>query len=106
MNPCRFSIFDIPFAIWQFIGYAGGPFPSTEFDLPQPKMFQFLLYAPEGIDASAINCWRPNRNLRAWHSLRLNSRPSVIISKVSRSNEESLLSKQAMPARANKRGWK
>jgi trehalose 6-phosphate synthase/phosphatase len=25
--------------------------------------------------ASAINCWRPNRNMRAWYSLRLNSRP-------------------------------
>ena len=56
--------------------------------------------------ASAINCWRPNRNMCAWYSLRLNSRLLFLLSKVSGSNEESQLPKQGMPACANSRGWK
>jgi hypothetical protein len=80
-----------------------------------PRMVRFkLVIKKTGTDsilgkfrgAYATNCWRPNRNMRAWYSLRLNSTRSVLFSKGYKSNDESPLSQQGMPSCANSRSWK
>src|SRR5213593_3586314 len=52
------------------------------------------------IGASVIDCWQPRDNSHAWYSLRLTSRRSTPLLTRFRSNEESQLPKQAMPAGA------
>src|SRR6266516_3365983 len=55
------------------------------------------------IGASVIDCWQPRDNSHAWYSVRLTSRRSTPLLTRVRSNEESQLPKQAMPAGANSR---
>src|SRR5438876_5688981 len=50
--------------------------------------------------ASLIDGWQPRDNSHAWYSLRLTSRRSTPLLTRFRSNEESQLPKQAMPAGA------
>ena len=68
--------------------------------------YLFLLQSIAFRGATAIKCWRLRRNLRAWYSLRLNSRPSALPSTGSRSNEESQMSKQGLPQHSKSRSWK